>query len=159
MRRTPIATLSLALLISLPLRAQTAPPITAGRAVAQTAAGAALMPVGFLGGGLATRWVARHLGATDDVASTIALIGAYTTAGLTTAAGPTLVGGGPHASGSHGAAVLGTAAGGIGSILLVRLNKAVNTGPVLRIVSGIGVVLLPSIGATIGYNMSRGYKR
>ncbi len=141
------------------LGAQSPPPVTAGRAIAQGAVGLGLMPVGFFGGGLATRWVANRFGAKGDPASTIALVGAYTIAGLATAAGPTIVGGGPHASGSYGAALAGAAVGGAGSILLVRLNKTVNTGPVLRIISAIGVVLLPSVGATVGYDWSRTYRR
>jgi hypothetical protein len=141
------------------LRAQSPPPVTAGRAIAQGAVGLGLMPVGFIGGGLATRWVANRFGATGDPASTIALVGAYTIAGLTTAAGPTIVGGGSHASGSYGAALAGAAVGGAGSILLIRLNKTVNTGPVLRILSAVGVVLLPSVGATVGYDWSRTYRR
>jgi hypothetical protein len=134
---------------------QRPPAVSAGRAIAQGAVGLVAMPVGFVGGGLTTRWAAHRFGASDDAASRAALVGAYSIAALTTAAGPAIVGPGPHATASYPAALAGTVAGGIGSILLIRLNKAVNTGPVLRILSGLAVVLLPPAGATIGYDVSR----
>ncbi len=134
---------------------QRPPAVSPGRAIAQGAVGFVALPVGFIGGGLATRWAAHRFGASDDAASSAALVGAYSIATLTTAAGPVVVGPGPHATGSYPAALAGTVAGGIGSILLIRLNKAVNTGPVLRILSGLAVVLLPPVGATIGYDASR----
>ena len=143
-----------------PLQAQQRPPdVTAGRTIGQGAAGLVAMPVGFVGGGLATRWAAHRFGSSDDAASKAGLVGAYSVAALTTAAGPTIVGGGPHASGSYPAALAGTVVGGVGSILLVQLNRTVNTGPVLRIVSAAGVVLLPAIGATVGYDWSRRYTK
>ena len=119
--------------------------------------GVLAMPIGFVGGGLATRWVATRLGASDDHASSIASVGAYVSAAALTAAGPTLVGGGPHARGNYFAALGGTVVGGAGSFLLVRLNRAVDAGGVVRVLSLVGVVLLPSAGATVGYNLSRKY--
>lgn len=117
------------------------------------------MPIGFIGGGLATRWTANRLGASEDAASTVALIGAYSGAALATAAGPTLVGAGPHAHGSYFAALGGAVVGGAGSVLLVRLNRAGDAGSVIRIISFIGVAMLPSVGASVGYNLSRRYRR
>jgi hypothetical protein len=134
------------------------PPVGVGRAVAQVGAGVIAMPIGFVGGGLATRWAATRLGASEDRASSIASIGAYASAAALTAAGPTLVGGGPHGRGNYFAALGGTVVGGVGSVLLVHLNQAVDAGSVLRIVSLVGVVALPSVGATVGYNLSRRYK-
>jgi hypothetical protein len=142
------------------LDAQQRPPdVTAGRAIGQTAAGVVAMPIGFVGGGLAARWAAHRFGSSDNAASNAGLVGAYSVAALATAAGPTLVGGGPHATGSYPAALAGTVVGGVGSVLLIRLNRAVDTGPMLRILSGAGVVLLPAIGATVGYNWSRRYTK
>jgi hypothetical protein len=130
-------------------------PVGAGRAAAQIGAGALGMPIGFLGGGLATRWAAAHLGASADRASSAAVVGAYVGAAAVTAVGPTLVGGGSRAHGSYFAALAGAAVGGAGSVLLVRLNRANDMGSVLRVISFVGVLMLPSVGATVGYNLSR----
>jgi hypothetical protein len=138
---------------------QRVPEVGIGRAAAQIGAGVLAMPIGFVGGGLATRWVANRFGATSEGASSIALAGAYAGAGFATAAGPTLVGGGPHASGSYFGALGGAVVGGVGSVALVRLNRAGDAGGVLRVLSLIGVVILPSVGATLGYNLTRGYRR
>jgi len=135
------------------------PAVGIGRGAAQVGAGLVAMPVGFIGGGLATRWVADRFGATADGVSTIALVGAYTSAAFATAAGPTLVGGGPHASGSYFGALGGAVVGGAGSVALVRLNRLGDAGGVARILSLIGVVILPSVGATVGYDLTRGYRR
>jgi hypothetical protein len=151
-----------ALVLLTPRRAcaqQRVPAVGIGRAAAQIGAGVLAMPVGFIGGGLATRWVATRFGATSDGASSIGLAGAYAAAGFATAAGPTLVGGGPHASGSYFGALGGAVVGGAGSVALVRLNRAGDAGSVLRMLSLVGVVVLPSVGATLGYNLTRGYRR
>ena len=136
---------------------QEPPPVEASHAAAQVGAGILGTTAGFVGGGLATRWVATRLGASDNSASSIALAGAYSTGALLTAAGPTLVGPGPHAQGSYWAALGGAAVGGLGSVLLIKLNHAVDLGHFPRIIGAIAVVALPSIGATIGYNLSRRY--
>ncbi len=132
-------------------------PVSAGRAAAQVGAGLLGTTVGFFGGGLATRGVATALGSSENQASSIALVGAYGSAALLTAAGPTLVGPGDHAQASYWAALGGTAVGGLGSILLIKLNHAVDLGRIPRIIGGVLVAALPSIGATIGYNLSRRY--
>jgi hypothetical protein len=137
--------------------AMQAPPLSAGRAAAQVGAGLSGTTVGFFGGGLATRGVATVLGSSDNQASSIGLVGAYSASALLTAAGPTLVGPGPNAQASYWAALGGTAVGGLGSILLIKLNHAVDLGHIPRIIGGVLVAALPSIGATIGYNLSRRY--
>ena len=87
-------------------------------AAAQVGAGLLGTTVGFFGGGgLATRGIATALGSSDNQASSIAMVGAYSEcAALLTAAGPTLVGPGSHAQASYWAALGGTAVGGLGSI-------------------------------------------
>ena len=131
------------------------------RMTAQVASGVALAPVGFVAGGLATRATARALGAGEDRASSLAYGGAWTAAALATAAGPALVGARGPGSGSYPAALGGALVGGGMSWAIVRLNKlAAEEGDprpcrVVCVVSGLAVGLLPSVGATIGYNLSR----
>jgi hypothetical protein len=140
------------------------PSVTGGRLTAEVATGVLAMPVGFFGGGLATRWVARKLGADDEHAADIATAGAYTGAALLTALPPTLIGqAGPHATGSYLAALGGSAVGGLGSWALVRLNKKGTNGDTDRpchvacVLSTAAIFLLPSAGATVGFNLSRRY--
>jgi hypothetical protein len=139
--------------------AQQVPAPSAGRVAAQVGVGVVAMPIGFIGGGLATRWVATRFGASPDGASSAGLTGAYVSAVFATAAGPTLVGGGPHSSGSYFGALGGALVGGAGSFALVRLNRLGDAGGVLRVLSLIGVVILPSAGATLGYDLTRRYRR
>jgi len=132
------------------------PPVGVGRAIGQGAAGFLGTPIGFVGGGLATRWVSTHwFGASEDRASAIAMWGAYAGGALVTAAGPTLVGPGPHATGTYWGALAGSTAGGLGSFLLIRLNRAVDLGSVARLVGTVAVFTLPAVGATIGYDATR----
>jgi hypothetical protein len=139
--------------------AQQVPAPSAGRVAAQVGVGVVAMPIGFIGGGLATRWVANRFGAPPDGASTAGLAGAYVSAAFATAAGPTLVGAGPHGSGSYFGALGGAVVGGAGSFALVRLNRLGDAGGVLRVLSFVGVVILPSAGATLGYDLTRRYRR
>lgn len=141
------------------VHAQQVPAPSAGRVAAQVGVGVVAMPIGFIGGGLATRWVANRFGASPDRASDAGLAGAYVSAVFATAAGPTLVGAGPHASGSYFGALGGAVVGGAGSFALVRLNRLGDAGGVLRVLSLIGVVILPSAGATLGYDLTRRYRR
>jgi hypothetical protein len=152
-----LVAMSLSVLAGTARAQQEPPPVGAGRAAGQVGAGILGTTVGFVGGGLATRWVATNLGASDDNASSIALAGAYSSAALLTAAGPTLVGPGPHAHASYWSALGGAAVGGLGSVLLIQINHLVDLGRIPRVIGGIAVVVLPSIGATIGYNLSRRY--
>jgi len=154
------------LLLSVAARAtaqQGQPAVTGGRIAAEVAAGAAAMPVGFIGGGLATRWVARRFGAGDDAASEAGLVGGYTIAALATSIPPTLIGqAGRHATGSYRAALAGTVIGGLGSFALIRLNRQTGEPKPCRIVCAVsfaGIILLPSAGATTGFNLSRRYVR
>ena len=138
------------------------PAVTGGRLLAEVGAGTAVLPIGFIGGGIATRWVARRFGAGDDAASSAGLIGAYTIATFATAIPPTLIGqGGRHATGSYLAALAGTAIGGLGSFALIRLNRTDTDRPchIVCTVSFAGVILLPAVGATTGFNLSRRYVR
>jgi len=139
------------------------PAVTGVRISAEIASGIVAMPIGFFGGGLATRWLAHRAGVSDDEkAGTIATIGAYSFAALATAVPPTLIGNaGPHATGSYAASLGGAVVGGLGSWALVRLNQPAGRRDqpchVLCIASTAAIFLLPSVGATIGYNLSRRY--
>lgn len=140
------------------------PAVTGGRITAEVATGVIAMPVGFFSGGLASRWVAHRFGASDEQAGNIATAGAYTGAALLTAVPPTLIGqAGPHATGSYLAALGGSVVGGLGSWALVRLNKKGTNGDTDRpchvtcVLSTAAIFLLPSAGATLGFNMSRRY--
>jgi uncharacterized membrane protein len=156
--------LALAFLVPAAAGAQRGQPAVTGiRVTAEVASGLVAMPIGFFGGGLATRWLAHRAGVTDDEkAGTIATIGAYTFAALATAVPPTLIGNaGPHATGSYAAALGGSVVGGLGSWALVRLNQPAGRRDqpcrVLCVASTVAIFLLPSAGATLGYNLSRRY--
>jgi hypothetical protein len=139
------------------------PAVTGVRISAEVASGLVAMPIGYFGGGLATRWLAHRAGVSDDEkAGTIATVGAYSLAALATALPPTLIGNaGPHATGSYAAALGGAVVGGLGSWALVRLNQPAGRKDkpchVVCVVSTAAIFLLPSAGATIGYNLSRRY--
>ena len=136
--------------------AQNGPPtLSAGHVAAQFGVGLVGMPLGFLAGGLGTRWAARQLGAGEARASSVAMAGAYTGAALVTATGPVIVGPGEGAHGSYWASLGGAVAGGVGSFLLIRLNRAVDLGTIPRILSTVLVFALPSAGATALYNATR----
>jgi hypothetical protein len=139
------------------------PPVSFGRALGQVGLGTLGLPLGFVAGGVTGDWIAARLNLSDDTADKVAIVGAWTGAALATAGGSTLVGSRGSTTGSYGAAIAGAAVGGIGSYLLIRLNEraADETDEPCRIrciVSAIGVVLLPSIGATVGYNLSREFE-
>jgi hypothetical protein len=138
------------------------PAVTGVRLLAEVGAGTAAMPIGFIGGGIATRWVARRFGAGDNAASSAGLVGAYTIAAFATAVPPTLIGqAGRHATGSYLAALAGTLVGGLGSFALIRLNRTDASRPchLICTVSFAGVILMPAVGATTGFNLSRRYSR
>ena len=139
------------------------PPLSGLRVAGEVGLGLAGTPVGFVAGGLATRWVANRFGATEERASSVAMVGAWTGAALATAAGPTLIGTRGRTTGSYAAAVGGAVAGGLGSLLLIKLNtrggRAGGPCGFFCSVSAVSVFLLPSVGATVGFNMSRRYER
>lgn len=134
----------------------------AARVAGQLATGVLGTPVGFVAGGIGTRWVARSFGAKDETAATWGYIGAWTGSALTTAVGPTLVGSRGAPTGSYAAAVGGAIVGGLGSWLLVRLNDRDDgtSGPChLRcILSTAAIVVLPSVGATVAFDLTRRYR-
>jgi hypothetical protein len=163
-RRVPLACALVALGVSLPCAqaaAQGGPPsLSTPRVAAQLGAGVALMPIGFVLGGKLTERAAERLGVDDPRASRLALPGAWAGAALATAAGPALVGARGPGGGRYLAAVGGAVAGGLGSALLVRLND--RTGdearPPCRLrctIAAVAVFTLPSIGATVAYDLSR----
>jgi hypothetical protein len=143
-------------------RAQGQPAVTGGRVAAEFAGGLVAMPVGFFGGGLATRWAARRFGADEERAGSIAMVGAYTGAVLLTAVPPTLIGASArHTTGSYLAALAGSLIGGLGSFALVRLNRQHGETDrpchLVCTISFAGILILPSAGATTGFNLSRRY--
>ena len=167
MEITPLGLSVLALAMLAPASAgaqRDTPPLSGGRIAAEVALGALGTPIGFIGGGVLTKRVARMAGAGDDAASRAAYVGAWTGAALATAAGPRLVGAYGSVTGSYWAAVGGAVAGGVGSFLVVRLNdRAPDDEPracrARCVASSAAVFLLPSIGATVGFNLSRRYER
>ena len=136
------------------------PSLSGLRVAAQVGSGALATPVGFVGGGVATKWLARHLGASDERASRLAYAGAWTGATLLTAAGPALVGARGPGRGSYAAAIGGALAGGAVSALIVRLEDhgPDEPHPPCRLrcsLAAVAVFVLPSVGATVGYDLSR----
>ena len=140
-----------------------APPLSGWRVAGQVGTGLLGMPVGFIGGGLLARWSARRLGASEDRAADVAWAGAYVGAALATAVGPSMVGSRGRATGAYGAAVAGAVAGGLGSYLLVLLNRRDEADErpcgVLCTAGGVAVFVLPSVGATVAFNLSRRSER
>ncbi|MDQ6885979.1 MAG: hypothetical protein M3068_01660 [Gemmatimonadota bacterium] len=135
------------------------PPLSIPRVGLEVATGLVGTPLGFVGGGLVARGIALRLGASEERASNVASAGALAGTALGAAVGPTLVGTHGPTTGSYIASVAGAAAGELGSALLVRLNDRGEgeSGPcrVRCVVSAAAIVLLPSVGATIGFNLSR----
>ena len=132
----------------------------AGRVAAQIATGVPLGPLGYVGGGLATRFVLRRFGASQGTASTAAERAAYVGTALATAAGPALIGARGPGHGSYFGAVGGATVGMFGTALVARLNRtpADRPDPPCRLVcrlSAVAAFTLPSIGATLGYNLTR----
>jgi len=134
-------------------------PVGAGRATAQVTLGSLGTIGGFVGGGLATRWVARRAGASEERASNLAYVGAWTGAALATPVAPMLLGNHGDARGSYPAALAGTLVGGAASLGIVTAGRhgafdCDRCGP-LRVLAAISAFVLPSVGATIAFNMSR----
>jgi hypothetical protein len=143
-----------------PAAAQGRPPaLGAGRVAAQVAAGVPAGAVGYVAGGLATRFVARRLGATQGQASQLAERGAYAGVAVFTAAPAALVGARGPGAGRYVAALGGAVAGGLGSALVVRLARPRYGGdrpcPLGCKLAAAAAFTLPSVGATVGYNASR----
>lgn len=157
MRRLVLALATAVALLSGSARAQ-APRLGGGRVAAQIATGTVGGVVGFVGAGLLTRSVVRQRGMDDEDASKPAFIGALVGMTLLTPVGPAIVGN-HEGAGSYAAAQGGAVAGGIASAVLIAVGRrgAMDCrfcGP-LRVLTGIAVAILPSVGATIAYDATR----
>jgi len=112
-------------------------------------------PLGFVAGGLATRWVAYKIGSSDAAAERAAYVGAWTSATLAAATTPALVARG----GAWPQAVAGAVAGGVVAAGVVWIGRRVYR-PRPRCsfscaLLGAAVFALPAGGATWAYNRSR----
>ena len=126
-----------------------------GRIAAQIGTGVVLAPVGFLAGGLGTRWVAGHLGASEEGARRAATVGAWATAAAVTSLAPPMLkrgGAWPH---SVGGVALGGAAAGLFIWAGRARYRAAEHCRLLCTTLGVAAIVLPSVGATILYNRSR----
>lgn len=135
-------------------------PLAGTRVAAQVGAGVLVTPVAFVAAGKLTEMVAERMGAGDPRASRVALVGAWTGAALATAAAPAAIGARGPGTGSYAAALGGTLAGGAGSWAIVRfMNRGSEEarGPcrVGCALAALAVFTLPSVGATVGFNLSR----
>ena len=121
----------------------------------QVGVGMVVSPVAFVVGGLATKWVARHAGASEALESRVAYFGAWGLAGLATAAVPPLL----VRGGNYPAALAGAVAGGVGAGAMVWAGHAMfRDGARCGILCtswGVAAFALPATGATLWYNRSR----
>lgn len=119
-------------------------------------------PVGYLGGGLAARWTASKLGASDETARTVAYVGAYTGAALTTAAAVEYLGRTSRVSGSFPATLGGAFAGELASWGVVELGRALYSDAeacnLLCNTLGATAFVLPAVGATVAHSLSRDWR-
>ena len=162
--RTLIAALALVVLPAAAAAQQGDPPLEGVRIAGEVAGGMLATPVGFIAGGLLTRTIALRMGAGEDAASRAAYVGAWTAAALSTAAAPTLIGRIGRPTGSYGSALVGAVAGGLASYGVVLLNRRPDDADdrpcrIGCVLGSVAVFVLPSVGATIGFNMSRRYDR
>ena len=126
--------------------------LSPARVAAQVSAGALATPIGFIAVGVLTDTFLERIGRDDDLGSRIALGAAYVGGALGAASGP--------ARGRFVAAFGGAAAGGLASWGLVRLvdrddGSPPRGGRIVSAIAGAAVFVLPSVGATVGYNLSR----
>lgn len=134
--------------------------LSAGRVAAQVGTGVVLGPIGYVGGGLLTRYVVRRFGGSQGTASTAAERAAYVGIAAATAVGPSLIGARGPGHGLYVAALGGAGVGMLGTALVARLNRTPDDrpDPPCRLtcrLSAVAAFTLPSIGATLGYNLSR----
>jgi hypothetical protein len=114
-----------------------------------------LTPVGFFASGWATKRLALRAEWPDERARRAAYVVAWTGAAVAAAAGPALVG-----NDGRFPAALGGAGVGLGMAVLTarlgnwRYDGAASCGPLCWTL-GMATVALPSVGATVGYQMSR----
>jgi hypothetical protein len=133
----------------------------AGRVAAQVTVGTLAVPLGFVGGGLAFRAVARQFHVAEDDASRVADVGATVGTALAASSAAALIGSRGPGHGSYPAALGGAlAATGVSGILIL-INRKTDVEPgkpchLTCILTTSAIATLPSIGATIAYNASRG---
>lgn len=146
----------IALFAAAPVRAQERGPTTSGaRVTAQLATGVLLTPVGFFATGWATKRLTLRAGWPEERARRAAYVAAWTGAALAAAAGPALVG-----NGGRFPAALGGAGVGLGlAVFTARLGNwrydgGAACGPLCWTL-GMATMALPSVGATVGYQVSR----
>jgi hypothetical protein len=133
------------------------PALSNGAVAGQVATGTLGTLVGFVGGGVTTRWIARRLGVSEDNAVRVASVGAFVGVSTVTPVGPALIGSRGDASGSYGSAIVGAAAGALVGLGVKELGKRGafgGSGPVAW-VAGLVIAALPSVGATVAYNATR----
>ncbi|HKS04865.1 MAG TPA: hypothetical protein VJR92_01010 [Gemmatimonadaceae bacterium] len=133
------------------------PALSSGAVAGQISTGTLGTLVGFIGGGVTTRWVVRKLGVNEENAGRVAAVGAFVGVSAVTPIGPALIGSRGDAKGSYGSAVGGAAAGALVGLGVKELGKRGafgGSGPVAW-VAGIVIATLPSVGATIAYNGTR----
>jgi MFS family permease len=134
--------------------------LSAPRMAAQVGAGALGTPVGFFAVGVVTDRIFERLGRDDSTTSRVSLAAATVGSAFATAAGPALIGARGPGIGRYLAAVGGAAVGGLASWAIVRLvdrdgGEPSRGGRVVAGIAGAAVFLLPSIGATTAYNLTR----
>ncbi|MBV6520103.1 MAG: hypothetical protein MNPFHGCM_00208 [Gemmatimonadaceae bacterium] len=125
------------------------------KVTAQVAAGTVMAPVAFVVGGLTTKWVARHLGATEARERSLAYVGAWILAGAATAAAPALL----EKGGYFMASAAGAAIGGSVAAVMVAGGRALFRNDdrcgVFCTAWGLATFAVPATGAAVVYNRSR----
>lgn len=163
MRRS-LGVLSCALaLCTAPLSAQRAerPPLEAGRLTGEVVGGAYAGIAGFLAGRWIGNTVADAIGVEHDkTRNAIALSGAIAGAGLGTAGAVYAIGSLGDQSGDFSATMLGGGVGWVAGTALSRVlfgdtKDATHLRSRTKWVAATVEALLPSIGATIGFNSTR----
>ena len=133
-----------------------APALSSARVTAQVVGGTLAAPIAFFGTGIATKRIARAMGASDERAGRAAYVGAYTGSWLAAAAVPAAIAG----DGRFPAALGGSAVGMLAAAGLVRVGNwrydadRRACGPLCWTLGAL-VFALPGIGATIAYDQSR----
>jgi hypothetical protein len=135
----------------------------AGRVAAQVTVGTLAEPIGFVGGGLAFRAVARRLRLEEDDASRMADVGAGIGTALGAATAVALIGARGPGAGTFAAAAGGAALGAGLSGVLILVNRKTDVTPakpchITCILTTTAIATLPSIGATVAYNASRRHR-
>lgn len=151
-----VGVLALLAALAQPAAAQADPPsLSSARVAAQIATGAVLSPIAFFGTGYLTDRIFHHDPKTERVRR-FQYVASFSATWLAAAAGPALVG----RDGSYPAALGGSAVGMGGALVAAQLGNVLfddgrRSCNVLCWSLGALTVALPSIGATIAYNVSR----